>query len=150
MNKLYICRGLPASGKSTWARKFVFERDFKAVRLNRDDFRQMAHNGVFSSEREFIIRTWEQTMAAQALFYGYDVVIDDTNLANHAIAAFLQIAAVAKRVTQLVVFGAPPELCIVRDAHRAFPVGKEVIERLHAMTEPLSDSILRQVQLTEV
>src|SRR5260370_21204655 len=83
MGKLYICRGLPASGKTFWARQFVSDRGFSTCRVNRDDLRSMAHNGVFSGEREFFILRAAVTIIAQALMNGYDVISDDTTLQNY-------------------------------------------------------------------
>ena len=41
MSKLIICRGLPASGKSTWAKQWVLEDPEHRVRINQDDIRLM-------------------------------------------------------------------------------------------------------------
>ena len=41
MSKLIITRGLPASGKSTWAKQWVLEDPEHRVRINQDDIRLM-------------------------------------------------------------------------------------------------------------
>ena len=40
--RLIVLRGLPGSGKSTWAREYMAQRS-GAVRINRDDLREMLH-----------------------------------------------------------------------------------------------------------
>ena len=39
MSKLIITRGLPASGKSTWAKQWVLEDTENRVRINQDDIK---------------------------------------------------------------------------------------------------------------
>ena len=41
MPKLILTRGIPASGKSTWAKAWVQEDPQRRVRVNRDDLRRM-------------------------------------------------------------------------------------------------------------
>lgn len=41
MNRLIICRGLPASGKTTWAKEWVMKDPGNRVRINLDDIRSM-------------------------------------------------------------------------------------------------------------
>jgi hypothetical protein len=44
VSKLIITRGLPGSGKTTWARQQV-----RFVRVNRDDLREMLHGGMLGT-----------------------------------------------------------------------------------------------------
>jgi Predicted kinase len=137
MNTLYVLRGLPASGKSTWAKAMVKDQEFRAIRINRDDMRQMMHDGVHSVEREFFIAQSEQSLAAQGLMLGYDVIIDDTNLKMYQLRPYRNVAEVCNKPIQLVIFDLPSWECIERDARRSKPVGREVIERMAIETEPL-------------
>ena len=74
MPKVTICRGLPASGKSTWAKK----QD--AVRINKDDLRDMLDNGKWSGKREKLVLDTRDSIMVKALRQGRNVIIDDTNL----------------------------------------------------------------------
>jgi predicted kinase len=74
---LTITRGLPGSGKTTWART----RQPGAVRVNRDDLRVMLHGRRIPenwAERQV---TLAQRGSVEALLRGgVDVICDDTNL----------------------------------------------------------------------
>ena len=45
MNKIYVTKGLPASGKTTWANEKVSTGEGKIININKDDLRSMLHAG---------------------------------------------------------------------------------------------------------
>ena len=136
--KLYICRGLPASGKTFWAREFVANAGFSACRINKDDLRSMTHNGNYSKEREYFITKARDVLIAQALSFGYTVVNDDTNLRNHSIEPMLTIAKLARAPVEFVLFNTPTEICIERDRLRSRTVGENVIRGMDESTETMT------------
>jgi len=89
---IMILRGLPASGKSTFAIEYVRENpDY--IRINRDSIRQML--GVsFSKSVEKIVKSFRNIMIVEALNRGYNVIIDDTNLGDRNIRYFEQLCNV--------------------------------------------------------
>lgn len=139
MNKMIIMRGLPASGKSTWARKWVDEAPRTRARLNRDDLRQMMHGGFWDGKYTESQIFAVETGAAQSLLEsGKDVVIDDTNLSNRTVRAFMVIAQKAGAEVEFQDFtDVPLETCIERDgkrydgANQLAVVGPEVIRGMH-------------------
>ena len=52
MKKILILRGLPASGKSTFARNLLTENPHAWKRLNKDELRAMLDNSVHSVPNE--------------------------------------------------------------------------------------------------
>jgi predicted kinase len=48
--KLIMCKGLPASGKSTWAKEYA-RNNSNFIRINNDDLRE-SFSAVFSKENE--------------------------------------------------------------------------------------------------
>src|ERR1039458_3536437 len=126
---VFIMAGLPASGKSEFA------RGLDALRFNLDDIRSML--GItpetWSREQEDIaINTMLEGMKS-AVLAGKDVVADNTHLVPRLPHLYRQ------EIGQLDVEFAihdftdvPLEECIRRDAARPNGVGEEVIQRLHA------------------
>lgn len=141
MGKLYICRGLPASGKTTYARQFVAEHGFAACRINKDDLRAMTHGGVFSVEREFYITKARDAMLSQALAFGYTIINDDTNLLNHAIEPMLTIAKLYSVAVEFLMFYTDVETCIKRDAKRLSPVTAKVIRAMYDNRQPMTSEM---------
>jgi predicted kinase len=78
MLQVLVTRGLPASGKSTWAKEQVKKDGWK--RVNRDDLRAMVDAGQWSAQNEKFIISLRNHIVTDALRKGFSVIIDDTNL----------------------------------------------------------------------
>jgi tRNA uridine 5-carbamoylmethylation protein Kti12 len=82
MPTLYLTRGIPGSGKSTYAHKWQAESPETRVLSNRDDLRDSMFTGKQSNhEREKIVTLVQQEQVRSALAAGLDVMVHDTNLA---------------------------------------------------------------------
>lgn len=86
MKKMMILRGLPASGKSTFARKLLKSEPGKWKRINRDDIRAMCDDSEFSSKNEEFAREVKTTLIRLAIESGFNVVLDDTHLVASTVA----------------------------------------------------------------
>lgn len=75
--KLLMLKGLPGSGKSTWAKQFV-EQNPGWVRVNKDSLREMM-GSYRSGKDEAIILKWRDNLIMSSLRSGKSVVVDDTN-----------------------------------------------------------------------
>ncbi|MEU4513213.1 AAA family ATPase [Nonomuraea wenchangensis] len=133
MSTLIYTRGLPASGKSTWARQWVAEHVGGRARVNKDDLRAMVHNGQFvPGVTEQRINTVRDAAILGLLAAGVDVVCDDTNLPQRVARGLHQLAAKAGADVHVRDFTTVPlQVCLERDAARPRPVGEEVIRGLH-------------------
>ncbi|MHB8483845.1 MAG: AAA family ATPase, partial [Nitrospiria bacterium] len=78
MNRIFFLKGLPGSGKTTWAKEYVRSHP-GAKRINKDDLREMLNDGVFSRDNENSVLKARNHLAALYLKEGCDVIIDDTN-----------------------------------------------------------------------
>jgi predicted kinase len=131
--KLIMCKGLPASGKSTWAKKLVTDNE-KFKRINKDDLRAMLDNSRWSKHNENYVLRVRDFMIEEALVRGFSVISDDTNLAPKHEERFIELvdgfnkAFDADCAFELKDFtDVSPQECIKRDAVRANPVGEKVI-----------------------
>lgn len=129
--QVIILRGLPASGKTTWARKFCNEHS-SYKRVSKDDLRQMFYDGTYSKHKERFVREARNALVAAALEGYLSVVVDDTNTNERNIT---EIEAIAKRhdaPVTILDFDTPLAECIRRDALRDKPVGKARIRDMYA------------------
>ncbi len=131
MPKLIILRGLPASGKSTFATAWVEESPCERVRVNRDSIRRQL-GPYWVPSREGLVTDIENFMICSALSQEYDVVVDATNL--RGTARFTQLIKTLSVTVDLEVkdfTDVPVEVCIERDRNRPESVGEEVIRNFH-------------------
>ena len=78
MQEIILLKGLPASGKSTWAKDFV-EHHAEYVRVNKDDLREMLNIRKFSRRGEKVVLKLEREIGMAALSLGKSLIVDDTN-----------------------------------------------------------------------
>jgi predicted kinase len=130
---LWIPRGLPASGKTTWAREMVDRQPIGSiVRLNRDDVRAMMFGPDYRTPKhdgEERVSAVQHGPIVELLRSGADVIVDDTNLRVRHVKSFLQMAARAGAGARIVddFLDVDVEECVRRDAGRPRPVGEVVI-----------------------
>lgn len=130
MQRIIFCKGLPASGKSTWSKQFCIENP-EFVRLNKDDIREMMGNLPFSREVENVVLTIQHKMAETILSAGKSLIIDDTNFAQKHYDYYRGIADRLHLQIDQHIFSTPLEECIDRDSKREKSVGKEVIMQMY-------------------
>ena len=127
-SEIIVTVGLPASGKTTWARVLVETSPTTIVRVNRDDIRRML-GPYWVPKREKLVTAIERSMVYDAIQQGYSVVIDATNFCYTYFELYAQTQGVTFRVKDFTHVSL--EVCIERDSKRQEPVGKEVIERMY-------------------
>ena len=68
MLKVIITIGLPASGKTTWAKELMEKEPGEWKRINKDDLRAMLDNGRWSHINERFVIELRDHIILQALF----------------------------------------------------------------------------------
>jgi predicted kinase len=137
MKIVLILRGLPASGKTTYAKNILAENPHAWKRLNKDELRAMLDNSVHSKTNEKFIRNVRDMMLLEALKDGKHVVIDDTNLSEKSMERITElIQQYMKDSGKLVKIEIKDmetslEECLERDKKREKKVGDEVIMKMY-------------------
>ena len=140
IKKIILTRGIPGSGKSTWAKAWVAESPETRIRLNWDDMRNMM-GPYWVPSREPINKAmlWCAVNTAAYCDKPYDIVIDNMNLnpkvwkeveewietynaSHHAKSLNLCYVLYFKD------FFIPIDECIRRDAMRPNPIGEKTIK----------------------
>lgn len=127
--KIIVLIGLPASGKSTYARELM--EDGNLMRVNRDEIRGMLFKR-WKGKKEQVVSEIEKAAVLSVVSSGFDIVIDDTNLSPNtrgrwkSLALELGVALVEKNLDTTI------EVCIERDSLRTGKahVGRGVIENM--------------------
>lgn len=132
MSKLIICRGLPASGKSTWAKQWVLEDLEHRVRINQDDIRLMLGK-YWVPSREKLVQEIQFDAVVEALSKEFDVVIDNTNLNKKVLDGFDRLIKTFENyeIEYKDFFDTPLSVCIERDKNRDLQVTEKVIRNFY-------------------
>ena len=137
--KVLFLKGIPGSGKSTFARELVAKGGWK--RVNKDDLRAMLDGGKWSKKNEQFVKDRRDEIIISALDDGYNVVVDDTNIQGDHIGHITEL--VLDKLPHLTLkldfetkfFDTPVAECIRRDSLRPNPVGKKVIRRMYDLVK---------------
>lgn len=150
MTELILTRGLPASGKSTWAKAWVAEDPKNRVRVNRDDLRYMMFGSYWGKGvDEDAVTAAEEGAVKAALAKGRSVVVDATHLTAKYVKRWARIHPVT-----LQDFPVDPKVCIERDWLRGDAggrsVGAKVIRDLAKRAGVLGSGLLPKIDLSDV
>jgi predicted kinase len=130
MTQLVITRGIPASGKTTWARAWVAEDETGRARVNRDDLRQTLYGRDAPLPRglEENLTVTQRAAVAALLRAGTSVVVDDMHLNLRYVTPWRDLADEhdAEFLIQTVETGLAE--CLRRDEARGAAGGRRVGE----------------------
>jgi len=130
MGKIILLRGLPASGKSTFAKEYVAKHP-KSIRINNDDLRDMFHDGKWSSKNESVISKARNILIETFLLDDFTVLIDNVNLNPKHRKTMKGLAETYGAKFEVRNFPIEPQEAIKRDLNRHRSVGKDVIMRFY-------------------
>lgn len=130
MTRLIFLKGLPASGKSTWAKEQVEQSKGRTKRVNKDDLRLLLDMGRWSKVNEQHINKVQNKLVDYYLKEGFDVIVDNTHLAPQHEQTMREIARVNKAEFEIKDFYIPVSEAEERDALRSNGVGPKVIRKM--------------------
>lgn len=129
--KIIMTVGLPASGKSTWAKQYVRENP-GTIRFNNDEFSYMTtgwdDGRSFAPMDASYLRLMRRAAIEAAEFRGVDIVLDNTNLSPHATTEAIMSASSAD--IEHVFFEESYKTCLMRNDQRWNPIPNSVIEQM--------------------
>lgn len=135
--KIILTRGIPGSGKSTWAKKWVNEDPEHRIRFNWDDIRNMmGPYWVINRENTGIMKSLRKTFLEKMMCEKWDIVIDNMNLNFKEYEYYNNVVNYYNKnfITQYVLefkdFFISVEECISRDALRQNPIGEKTIREI--------------------
>jgi predicted kinase len=131
MKRVTLLRGLPACGKTTWAKEQLKACPGRYKRISKDDLRAMLDNGTWSKHNEQFILKARNSLILAALQDGYHVLIDDTNLHPKHEDAIRELVKGLAAVSIQDFTHVPLEVCLERDRQRPNYVGEQVIRRMY-------------------
>lgn len=126
-----MARGCPASGKSTWAKKFVNERQ-NWIHISNDSIRDGFFCRIFSKQDTKNVEHIRNLMLQYAIDNNLSIVIDNTNLHPKHEENYKRIAEENGYKFSIKDFtDVPLEVCILRDRNREKKVGHYVIINMY-------------------
>ena len=144
MKKLLVLQGLPASGKSTYAVRWVNEDPEHRLRINQDSIRTMfgkywLEDKVQLKKRESITSNITMELLKQSMFRQFDIVLDNMNLSTKTVSSIedyinyvnIKFADLQVYQIQYKLFKEPLNVLINRDSKRDKSVGADVITNLY-------------------
>ena len=140
MKRIILTRGIPASGKSTWAKQEVLKDPEHSVRINRDDLRNMSGQ-YWVPAREKYITACKGTILINAINFKFDtIIIDEMNLnpkENGYLKGMVSMMNDTfkdnndKYIIEIKDFtNVPLDVCLERDSKRENPIGENIIRSI--------------------
>lgn len=126
MSKIIILQGVPASGKSTWAKEFVTGREDWVI-ISKDSIRESTGN-YWVPSRENYISEVEEFQVKSAIKNNLNIILDSTNLNPKVIEKWKKIAEETNSEIEFKAFKIDFKTALERDGNRPRPVGKKVLE----------------------
>lgn len=122
---LLVLQGVPASGKTTWAKKFIQDIP-NWVRVNRDDIRANI-SGAWSRELENHVKDIEHFIITSSLNTGKNVIVDDTNLNPTTIDELRELASMYEAEFLIKEFRIDLRTALARNAQRENPLPEKEV-----------------------
>lgn len=133
--KLILLVGVPGSGKSTYAQKYL-EKNKNTIHLSSDKIREELWGNEATQGDNNEVFSLMQKRAVEALNNGHDVIYDATNVTRKDRSYIIDLCPKFVKIEAHIIW-APIETCIKRDAARERTVGKAVIDKMLKRLQPV-------------
>lgn len=134
-NYITVLCGIPASGKSTFIRKYLTKVESsiggsKPVVVSLDEIRKLWFGHQFHQNAEEFVVGIGKNMVRMLLNQGYSVVVDSTNITPFFRKSWAMMGNEAGAETRLVIFNTSYKTCLKRNEKRENKVPVEVLKRM--------------------
>lgn len=142
MKQVIVLKGLPGSGKSSWAKNLIAKNPNAYKRVNKDDLRDMVDGGKWSKDSEKLIIILRDIIIMEALDNGNHVIVDDTNLHPKHEERIRELVKGKAEVVIQDFTDISVQTCIKNDLNRDRSVGEKVIRDMYnQFLKPKQESI---------
>jgi predicted kinase len=131
MKTVILTKGLPGSGKTSWAKNKILKNPNSYKRVNKDDLRAMMDASKWSKDAEKFVLKVRDFIIQAALEEGKHVIVDDTNLHPKHKQHIRELVKDKAFVVDMDLTEVPLDVCIKRDLERPKSVGEKVIKDMH-------------------
>jgi predicted kinase len=125
---LILLCGIPGSGKTTYAKKYIEEHD-GTIHISSDEIRQELWGDEATQGDNNEVFSLMQSRTIETLNNGQSIVYDATNITRKDRFYIISLCPKFVKIECHIIW-APIETCIERDATRKRTVGKDVIDRM--------------------
>ena len=145
--KLILLVGIPGSGKTTYANKYMQTINPLAIHLSSDLIRKELWGDESIQGDNNEVFSLMQSRAVEALNNGKDVIYDATNMTRKDRSYIISLCPKFVQIEAHIIW-APIETCIERDAARERTVGKAVIDKMLKRFEaPYYDEGINEIEI---
>ncbi len=127
---VWITRGLPGSGKTTWS-KLVQSQYPDTLVVCKDDLRAMLNDSKFSKSNERLVLKIRDDIIVSAVAAHRPIIVCDTNLDDKHLEHIRQLVGGSATIEIKDFTAIPVDECIARDLVRANSVGEQVIRKMY-------------------
>lgn len=141
--EIIFCVGMPASGKSTFAKKWVAEHPEDRYRFNNDDILKSMTGGHYSKQAYLAIRDMQSGLLKYAIQHGVGVVLDNTHMNPFVLDSMFKLVTdlvnehmketgVQYKVTIADFTDVPIEVCKERNRLRESPMPETEYDKFYS------------------
>src|SRR3972149_11804038 len=113
--KILFLKGLPGSGKTTYALELLKQEPKKYLRVNKDEIRQMIFGERWTRVNEPLVLKIRDWIITEGLKSGLDVIVDDTNLNPFHLKSLQKKFGCIAQIEVVDFTNVPLAVCIERD-----------------------------------
>lgn len=150
--EIIFCVGMPASGKSTFAKKWVAEHPEDRYRFNNDDILKSMTGGHYSKGAYMAIRDMQVGLLKYAIQHGIGVVLDNTHMnprvfddmfktVTDMVNEHMKETGIQYKFTIVDFTDVPLEVCKERNRLRENPMPESEYEKFYSNVDVIKNII---------